>query len=88
LNNWNTNIITNTKFLHRFPHRLTKQVMIGQYAIVFEKALKAAGYALESTEKPVEKLPDDPGTQMPSKPKTSVWSFIFDLIASIFGAKK
>jgi len=65
-----------------------KQVMIGQYAIVFEKALKAAGYTLEATEKPVEKLPDDPGTQMPSKSKTSVWSFIFDLIASIFGAKK
>ena len=31
-----------------------KQVKIGEYALVFEKALKGAGYALEPTEKPVQ----------------------------------
>lgn len=31
-----------------------KQVKIGQHALVFERALKDAGYGLESTEKPVQ----------------------------------
>jgi len=40
-----------------------KQVEIGQHALVFERALKAAGYALESSTKPVQGSKEDQPTQ-------------------------
>lgn len=49
-----------------------KKKLIASYALVFEKALKAGGYAQKELPEPVQPIPDDPGVQEPVKPTVPV----------------
>jgi hypothetical protein len=58
-----------------------KQVMIGQYAIVFEKALKAAGY---NTVKAPTPAPVTPTPTPPVQRKATLWDVIVTFFLYIF----
>lgn len=49
-----------------------KQILISQYALLFEKALKNAGYGLKATEKPVDEPSVKVNTPEPKKPNVAV----------------
>lgn len=49
-----------------------KQVLIGQYALTFEKALRASGYGLEEPQMPAGKPEEIPEDTVPEK-KENVW---------------
>lgn len=49
-----------------------KQILIGQYAIKFEYALKEAGWPTEGSKKPVQEIFKTSGTQQPPETKPSV----------------
>lgn len=65
-----------------------KASLIAGYAKDYEVLLLNAGYGLETTEKPVHVVVDDPGILPSEKPKTSVWAALASLLASLFGGKK
>ena len=60
-----------------------KKTLIANYGLIFEKALKAAGYGHTVTEKPVQRQPDDPGVPVPTQQKTSQGLSLGALIAYI-----
>lgn len=61
-----------------------KQVLIGTYALVFEKALKASGYAVKATETVVQPVPDDPSIEVPKITPTPPRSFL-EVLRRILG---
>ena len=68
-----------------------KQVMIGQYALAFEAALKTGGYTGEAVEKsPQEPAQSDPPPDAQTQTETppSSWAAFFMAIAKLFGGKK
>jgi len=70
----------------RIINGVDKKKLIAQYALIFEKGLKAAGYAQKDTQKAVGRLPDDPGTTVPEKIKPSVRPSIVQIIVSLLKA--
>lgn len=72
----------------RIINGVDKKKLIADYALIFERALKMAGYGQKEPQIPLQPLPDDPGVQEPEKPKTTVdpvpeankWQWLIDLI--------
>lgn len=75
----------------RIINGVDKKKLIASYALIFEKALKAAGYGQKEPTLPVQPLPDDPGVSTPEKPNEPVaplpeagkWQWLIDLIKLI-----
>lgn len=67
----------------RIINGVDRKKLIASYALVFEKALKAAGYAQKATEKPVQTIPDVPAPKVPEKPKASQGPSLGEIIRSI-----
>lgn len=61
-----------------------KQILIGNHALKFEKALRKAGYGLTATEKPVESVSEDSGILEPVKEKPSVEAPVSKTEVSVF----
>lgn len=61
-----------------------KQVMIGQYALKFEKALKDSGYRFVATHSPVQPIKEVPSVVQPPKAKTSLLDLLVTAIIYLF----
>lgn len=66
----------------RIVNGTDKQVEIGNLSLVFEKGLKAAGYRLQSTEKPVEPVKEVTAPEVP-KEKNALLRFIIKLLEGL-----
>lgn len=72
----------------RVINGVDKKKLIANYALIFEKALKAAGYGVKEPQLPVPPTFDDPGVQESEKPNESMapvpeagkWQWLIDLI--------
>lgn len=67
-----------------------KQIHIGQLAISFERALKAAGYGVFDTQGPIQGQPDDPGVEVPKDDGAAValLKLILELLLKFFAKKE
>jgi putative chitinase len=89
------------KAARKVVNGIDKALEIGKLALQYEKGLKAAGYTLDASEKPVQPIPDNPGIVLPeerkdsvehspgySEPATSFIENLLKLFQTLFGGKK
>lgn len=67
----------------RIVNGMDKANEIAVLAEQYEKELKAAGYGVESAEKPVQPVPEVPRVDVPVKVERPWWAFLVDFIVGI-----